>query len=79
MTLPLFLLPSRLKKYQKIANPDQILRGDNLLQWSSILFGWGGGGGERESFPALMNFLALENQILFLYTLSILGLKEKIY
>lgn len=80
MTLPLSLLPSRLKKYQKIANPDQILRGDNLLQWSSILFGWGGwGGGERESFPALMNFLALENQILFLYTLSILGLKEKIY
>ena len=44
MTLPLSLLPSRLKKYQKIANPDQILRGDNLLQWSSILFGWGGGG-----------------------------------
>ena len=41
--------------------------------------GGGGGGGERESFPALMNFLALENQILFLYTLSILGLKEKIY
>lgn len=79
MTLPLSLLPSRLKKYQKIANPDQILRGDNLLQWSSILFGWGGGGGERESFSALMNFLALENQILFLYTLSILGLKEKIY
>ena len=78
MTLPLSLLPSRLKKYQKIANPDQILRGDNLLQWSSILFGWGGGG-ERESFPALMNLLALENQILFLYTLSILGLKEKIY
>lgn len=24
MTLPLSLLPSRLKKYQKIANPDQI-------------------------------------------------------
>ena len=45
MTLPLSLLPSRLKKYQKIANPDQILRGDNLLQWSSILFGLGGGGG----------------------------------
>ena len=54
MTLPLSLLPSRLKKYQKIANPDQILRGDNLLQWSSILFGWGGVGGVGRGSPFLL-------------------------